>query len=65
MISNELGKPFFPIRKKGKLPGSVSSITYTLEYGEVNIILFVHFYKFEHKVFLSATNNNIYFVDAG
>ncbi|XP_043279791.1 adenine phosphoribosyltransferase [Venturia canescens] len=34
LISVELGKPFLPIRKKGKLPGYVVQKSYTLEYGE-------------------------------
>lgn len=34
MICLELGKPFLPIRKKGKLPGKVLEQKYTLEYGE-------------------------------
>ncbi|KAF7993843.1 hypothetical protein HCN44_011112 [Aphidius gifuensis] len=34
LISLELGKPFIPIRKKGKLPGNVMRESYTLEYGE-------------------------------
>ena len=39
IISLELGKPFLPIRKKGKLPGKVIRESYTLEYGEV-VLLF-------------------------
>lgn len=35
IICMELGKPFLPIRKKGKLPGKVTQQKYTLEYGEV------------------------------
>ncbi|XP_053987063.1 adenine phosphoribosyltransferase [Hylaeus anthracinus] len=34
MISMELGKPFLPIRKKGKLPGNVVEKSFTLEYGK-------------------------------
>lgn len=32
-IAAELGLPFVPIRKKGKLPGKCKSFEYTLEYG--------------------------------
>ena len=32
-VANRLGVGFVPIRKKGKLPGQVQSITYDLEYG--------------------------------
>lgn len=32
-IAAELGLPFVPIRKKGKLPGKCKSIEYELEYG--------------------------------
>lgn len=37
LIAVELGKPFIPIRKKGKLPGRVVARTYKLEYGEDTI----------------------------
>lgn len=30
----QLGLPFVPVRKKGKLPGDVYRVTYALEYGE-------------------------------
>ena len=39
IISMELDKPFLPIRKKGKLPGKVIQQKYTLEYGEVCILI--------------------------
>jgi adenine phosphoribosyltransferase len=32
-VADRLGVGFVPIRKKGKLPGKVQSITYDLEYG--------------------------------
>lgn len=32
-LAAELGLPFVPIRKKGKLPGKCQSYEYTLEYG--------------------------------
>lgn len=32
-LSLELGLPFVPIRKKGKLPGKVKQISFDLEYG--------------------------------
>ncbi|CAL7945566.1 unnamed protein product [Xylocopa violacea] len=34
LICMELGKPFVPVRKKGKLPGKVLGHKITLEYGE-------------------------------
>ncbi|XP_031829589.1 adenine phosphoribosyltransferase [Nomia melanderi] len=37
IISLELGKPFLPIRKKGKLPGEVIEQNITLEYGEATL----------------------------
>ena len=32
-IADRIGAGFVPVRKKGKLPGDVSSLTYQLEYG--------------------------------
>lgn len=32
-LSLRVGKPCYPIRKKGKLPGECEQINYTLEYG--------------------------------
>lgn len=36
MLALEFGIPFIPIRKKGKLPGNIESISYELEYGKVS-----------------------------
>jgi adenine phosphoribosyltransferase len=33
-LAYELGCAFLPVRKKGKLPGKVHTVTYQLEYGE-------------------------------
>jgi len=33
ILAIELGLPFVPIRKPGKLPGQLNSVTYELEYG--------------------------------
>ncbi|TGZ56656.1 adenine phosphoribosyltransferase isoform X2 [Temnothorax curvispinosus] len=43
MICMELGKPFLPIRKKGKLPGKVTQQKYALEYGEATFELQTEF----------------------
>lgn len=54
IICMELGKPFLPIRKKGKLPGKVSQLKYSLEYGEVcseSIILFINYFLYINKFF--------------
>ena len=37
IIALRLGASFVPIRKEGKLPGKVESLSYKLEYGEVSI----------------------------
>ncbi len=37
MIAQELGLPFVPVRKKGKLPGEIIAETYDLEYGTSTI----------------------------
>nr|AQS22582.1 adenine phosphoribosyltransferase [Pseudodiaptomus poplesia] len=33
LIARTIGKPFVPIRKKGKLPGPCHTVKYSLEYG--------------------------------
>lgn len=38
VLALELGLPFVPIRKPGKLPGALNSVTYELEYGSVSLI---------------------------
>lgn len=45
LICMELGKPFLPIRKKGKLPGKVVEHVFTLEYGEATFELQTDFIK--------------------
>ena len=37
LIAEELGLPFVPIRKKGKLPGDTYGVDYDLEYGKASI----------------------------
>ncbi|GLV43485.1 Adenine phosphoribosyltransferase [Carabus blaptoides fortunei] len=34
MLALEFGIPFIPIRKRGKLPGKIESVSYELEYGK-------------------------------
>lgn len=36
-IARQMGLPFVPIRKPGKLPWKKKSISYTLEYGEASV----------------------------
>jgi len=36
ILALELGVPFVPIRKPGKLPGDLNRVTYELEYGSVS-----------------------------
>lgn len=39
LLSNELNLPFVPIRKPGKLPGDVYSMSFLMEYGNVTLEL--------------------------
>lgn len=36
-LAYKMNKPFVPIRKKGKLPGELITVTYDLEYGQDTI----------------------------
>eukprot|EP01121_Diplochlamys_sp_Union-15-3_P017756 TRINITY_DN631_c0_g1_i1.p1 TRINITY_DN631_c0_g1~~TRINITY_DN631_c0_g1_i1.p1 ORF type:complete len:193 (-),score=43.06 TRINITY_DN631_c0_g1_i1:67-606(-) len=38
-VAFELGIPFVPLRKPGKLPGELYSVTYGLEYGSDTLVL--------------------------
>lgn len=55
MICMELGKPFLPIRKKGKLPGKVIQQKYALEYGEVcsyiDRLLLTNYFSYINRFF--------------
>jgi len=37
LLSQQLDRPFIPVRKAGKLPGETASYTYDLEYGSATI----------------------------
>jgi adenine phosphoribosyltransferase len=37
LLAVELGVPFVPVRKAGKLPGKVIAVTYSLEYGSATV----------------------------
>ncbi|XP_050447173.1 adenine phosphoribosyltransferase [Cataglyphis hispanica] len=52
MICMELGKPFLPIRKQGKLPGRVTQQKYELEYGEATFELQTEFINSGHRVLI-------------
>lgn len=51
-IAYALGKPFVPIRKKGKLPCETISASYDLEYGSAEIEMHKDSVKPEQKVIL-------------
>ncbi|MBU1006518.1 MAG: adenine phosphoribosyltransferase [Candidatus Omnitrophica bacterium] len=51
-LANKLGAAFAPIRKKGKLPYSTSSVTYSLEYGEDTIEIHEDAFKPGAKVLI-------------
>ncbi|XP_076293698.1 adenine phosphoribosyltransferase [Lasioglossum baleicum] len=63
IISLELGKPFLPIRKKGKLPGNVRQKSYTLEYGEYCVQIFFVQETFEVQVDLIPKGARVLIVD--
>ena len=39
LMAQKMGIKFVPIRKKGKLPGEIISVSYSLEYGSVSLML--------------------------
>ena len=39
IVATRCGLPLVVVRKKGKLPGSTKSVTFTLEYGEVCLMI--------------------------
>lgn len=47
LVAWELGIPFIPLRKPGKLPYNVQSVSYDLEYGSAE--LEVHIDAFDHN----------------
>lgn len=51
-IAYEMGKPFVPARKKGKLPCETVSVTYDLEYGSAEVEMHKDAIKPRQKVVL-------------
>jgi adenine phosphoribosyltransferase len=51
-IALQLGVPFVPIRKKGKLPGDTISYSYDLEYGSATVEMHTNVLKKEMKVLI-------------
>ncbi|XP_069757359.1 adenine phosphoribosyltransferase isoform X2 [Narcine bancroftii] len=49
-LAQRLGIGFVPIRKKGKLPGKIFSISYNLEYGEAELEIQIDSVKSQQKV---------------
>lgn len=50
-LALSLNKPFVPVRKRGKLPGELKQVSYTLEYGTVRneallwpLFLFINYF---------------------
>lgn len=51
-IAHELGFPFVPVRKKGKLPSDTYEITYALEYGTATIEMHIDAIKENQRVMI-------------
>lgn len=51
-IAHELGLPFVPVRKKGKLPSDTYEITYALEYGTATIEMHIDAIKENQRVMI-------------
>lgn len=58
LLALHLNVPCVPVRKKGKLPGKVAQLEYTLEYAKVIICIFM-FDKCEYNLMFT----NQYFLD--
>ena len=54
-----VGKPFVPIRKKGKLPGVCRSVSYSLEYGQDCLEIQVDFSQFMTLSFTLLFTNRL------
>ena len=52
LVAWELGLPFVPLRKPGKLPYDVQSISYDLEYGSAELQIHIDAITTEDKVLL-------------
>lgn len=51
-IAHELGLPFVPVRKKGKLPSDTYEMTYALEYGTATIEMHIDAIKENQRVMI-------------
>lgn len=52
LVALRLNKPFFPIRKKGKLPGEVVQLSYDLEYSSDTFEIQVDSFSAGQKILL-------------
>jgi len=52
LVAWELGLPFIPLRKPGKLPYDVQSVSYDLEYGSAELEAHIDAFENNDKVLL-------------